>query len=289
MAMLGAECSGCCEGWWCYGATCANMVLSVRARIVSFPEATSDTVDSGSAFSAFQSSVSEVAARDRVALAYNSLRGTYRLRSQPTGAWITLQPSSSANCSRCEYTAVNNEPTAIPLLSEWKVIVDVCDATSCVSVVAYQLPTRLSVEYAVPEIASSDSRIRSQENAPGFGALRYSAYLDDTAFTSGGSCSYSNNSPSLVHQNASGGSAVSSFVDYATAGIGSFPAVRLVQPYATQSVLSYQSTTQTNGGTQSGSNQSTAREWTSAVNGVRCTRLVQLQQATTIEIEVTTR
>jgi hypothetical protein len=156
-------------------------------------------------------------------------------------------------------------------------------------VIGFQIPTRLSVEYVVPQIQPSDSRIKSRENTPGFGALQYSAYLDDSTFASGGSCSYSNNSPIRVHQNASGGSALSSAVDYAYAGVGNVAAVRLVQQYQPGTVLTYRTNAQTNGGTQNGSPQSTYRDWLSAVNGVTCTTLKSLQQSAIIEVEVTTR
>jgi hypothetical protein len=55
------------------------------------------------------------------------------------------------------------------------------------------------------------------------------------------------------------------------------------------SVIVYPSSTQTNGGTANGTNQKTKRIWTAPVSGVSCTTLANLQQATSIEIELTTR
>ena len=285
-----AENCGCCGGWYCYGASCAHMVASVRARVVSYPQITSDEVDSGSANSSQTSTLSEIDARNKVAAIYNAARGVYRLRSLPAGGWKSLSPSANATCNQCEYSLVVEEQgLALPISSEWKVIVNVCDETSCLSVVAYQIATRISVEYVVPTIAASDSRIISQQNTPGFGLPPFSASLSDTTFDSGGSCSYSNNGNIFVHNNASGGSASVAFVDYAIAGFGQFSPVRLVQQYQPQTAIVYSATVPTNGGTQSGSPQATYRSWLSPSGGVRCTSLAPLQQSSVIEIEVTTQ
>jgi hypothetical protein len=291
MAMLGGDCSACCGGWWCYGQTCANMIASVRARVVSYPQIASDEVDSGSANSLQNSTLSESDARNKVAAIYNAARGVYRLRSLPAGGWKSLAPSVTTSCEQCEYSLVVAEHgSALPISSEWKVIINVCDQTSCVSVVGYQIATRLSVEYAAPSIAASDNRILSSQNTPGFGLPPFSARLDDTAFDSGGSCSYSNNGNIFVHQNAGGGSASVAFVDYAIAGeyFGQ-PAMRLVQEYRPASTMAFTHAGASNGGTQNNAQQSTYRTWLPAVDGVRCTSLSQLSQNTTIEIEVTTQ
>lgn len=289
LVMLGAPCSSCC-GWYCYG--CRELIASVRARVVSFPETTSDTVDSGSAVSTYSSSVSELEARTAVANKYNTLRGGYTIRSQRSDAWVTLMPVASIACDGCEYGLTTPENLAMPISSDWKVIIDSRYLTSRVAVVAYQIPTRLSVGYLVPTIQPSDARIQSGENPPEsvlFGLPRFFASLSDTPFDSGGSCQFSNRDPFRVHQNATGGTVAGSSVDYAIAGIGRFASVEFAQEYQPRSVLTYRLAVETNAGSFTGDPQSYYRDWLEPVNGVRCTTLKRLQQSTTIEIEITTQ